>query len=267
MSALDNALRNGHTEVARLLFEAGCSLDSSPVGITTAHMAIMRGNIEFLMLLLERGVRVPFRTGAWCIWHNKRPVLSETVLRVFAWNLDPNFSTFEQLTIDGIHLSGREYIYYLIAASGYTCVLSDFLFMDLQLPALAQRCRLLLVLGAQPTPPLSHLLQMLGQPARLDELRQSTPSVFKQTVAKHLRLMHSAYKQACVRTNWPRYRRPLAEMALGLQELGLPALVLQTIFEQMWSYETPIPMYLSWNAIVCIKHHHNNQMNAAAQAE
>ena len=56
------------------------------------------------------------------------------------------------------------------------------------------------------------------------------------------------------RFHWQRLKPELTELAIGLQELGLPALVTLTIFEQSSELAHLVPMYLSWNLIVRVKH-------------
>lgn len=61
------------------------------------------------------------------------------------------------------------------------------------------------------------------------------------------------------RFHWSRLKPQLIEWAIGLQDLELPALVTQTIFEQSCEDADLVPMIDSWNVITCIKHFLSNK--------
>jgi hypothetical protein len=77
--------------------------------------------------------------------------------------------------------------------------------------------------------------------------------VFSRTYAQQLLVQRKFY--------WSRLKPQLVEWSIGLQDLELPALVTQTIFEQFCDDAALIPMFVSWDVITRVKHFlRNNQV-------
>jgi hypothetical protein len=87
------------------------------------------------------------------------------------------------------------------------------------------------------------------------EARRQDPFFRTQPRVDHLFSRTYAEQLLVQRTfHWSRLKPQLVEWAIGLQDLGLPALVTQTIFEQSCDDAALIPMFMSWNVITRVKH-------------
>jgi hypothetical protein len=131
-------------------------------------------------------------------------------------------------------------------------------------PALGE---LLVALGARrppsapsasaPRAPLSAFWQRL-----FERGAAALPPGAAERAADALAAERRALRAAARRLPWPRLRAGLARAAVGLQDLALPALVTQTIFEQSHDDEhaaDAIPMFLSWAVITTVKHWHERR--------
>jgi len=87
------------------------------------------------------------------------------------------------------------------------------------------------------------------------EARRQDPFLRTQPRVDHL-FSRTYAEQLLVQRNfhWSRLKPHLVEWAIGLQDLDLPALVTQTIFEQSCDDAASIPMFVSWNVITRVKH-------------
>lgn len=86
----------------------------------------------------------------------------------------------------------------------------------------------------------------LATGAVVNRMQRPVQHLLTRTYAEQVEVQRRFY--------WHRLKPRLVEWAIGLQELGLPALVTQTIFEQSSETTALIPMFLSWNVITRVKH-------------
>jgi hypothetical protein len=68
--------------------------------------------------------------------------------------------------------------------------------------------------------------------------------------------------ESLAKLNLPRMRRRLAQMCIGLHSLGLSALELLAIFDELeWEYAEYVPLHTKWDMIVAAKHFHKKSMS------
>jgi hypothetical protein len=79
-------------------------------------------------------------------------------------------------------------------------------------------------------------------------------SLFSSKCSEELRC------EALAKLTLPRIRHRLAQMCIGLHSLGLSALEMLAIFDELeWEYADYVPMHTKWDMIVAAKHFHTKK--------
>jgi hypothetical protein len=266
----------GSVALSELLLARGCSVDqANSLGVTALFVAAQEGRDDVVLLLLRRGASTTlarhFDSATPMLLAAQHGQVGAVRLLVAAGD-DVCAATSDTRVFplwSACLKQHADVVVALVAAgadvqqrAGEHCCLYCVAYADA--PALGQ---LLVALGAR-LPPADRARPLpRGNAAFWQHLFErgaaALPPGAAERAAAALEAERDALRCAARRLHWPRLRANLARAAVGLQDLALPALVTQTIFEQSDERADAIPMFLSWEVITKVKHWHERRRDVA----
>ncbi len=258
----------GNVELATLLLERGCDVNqANSVSVTALFVAAQEGHERVVLLLLLRGAK-----PAICrVTDGATPILlcaqhgHDSSLRLLlAAGDDPNVQAHNGICPlwSACLRSHHSTVVVLVAAGA-----------DVNLATFGETpCRCLFQCAYSDQRLLGKMLFAMGArlsdaerefPLRSPETHQIWRRIYsgedvddetRSTVQRMLEVERETQLSVRIRFHWLRLKPQLETMCLGLAALDLPALVVQTIFEQSDDEATLIPSHRSWSVITAIKH-------------